>query len=174
MTVEEIGVLLQKNDKSAFYYCLKICSFDRDKSLDLLQEAKLKVLLNKDKYTPNPNLKNSFLNWYSTIIRNTSINIYRETIARMQPTDTIETLVKDTVDNIGESKVQFDELQNCVNDLKPKLRESFELMMEGFKYHEISKQLGVPEGTIKNRIFKAREFLQNKIEKINKVNHNGR
>lgn len=52
------------------------------------------------------------------------------------------------------------EVETAVASLSPMLREAF-LMIEvlGLSYREAGEALGVPEGTVKSRVFRARERL---------------
>ena len=57
----------------------------------------------------------------------------------------------------GELRV---EIEAALQSLTPKLREAF-IMIEalGLSYREAAKAIGVPEGTVKSRVFHAREQL---------------
>jgi RNA polymerase sigma-70 factor (ECF subfamily) len=44
------------------------------------------------------------------------------------------------------------------------LKVTFRLNAEGYKYHEIAEELGIPIGTVKTRIFIARRILREKLK----------
>jgi RNA polymerase sigma-70 factor (ECF subfamily) len=43
--------------------------------------------------------------------------------------------------------------------LDPAFRTPFTMHHEGYKYHEIAEHMGIPIGTVKSRIFQARQRL---------------
>ena len=51
-------------------------------------------------------------------------------------------------------------LQNAVNALPPELREALELReLSGYSYEEIAEAMHCPIGTVRSRIFRAREAV---------------
>jgi RNA polymerase sigma-70 factor (ECF subfamily) len=68
-----------------------------------------------------------------------------------------------------ESHLSAEELLLLVQTLPPAYRMVFNLyVFEGFKHHEIAKQLGIGEGTSKSNLQDARRLLQKKILIMNK------
>jgi RNA polymerase sigma-70 factor, ECF subfamily len=56
-------------------------------------------------------------------------------------------------------------VREAVDDLPPELREPFVLIeVFGLSYREASKVLGVPQGTLKSRMFRARRLLMTALE----------
>ena len=55
------------------------------------------------------------------------------------------------------------ELLGMIDQLEDRLGIPFLMRYEGYKYNEISDQLDLPVGTIKSRIFHARQILKEKI-----------
>jgi RNA polymerase sigma-70 factor (ECF subfamily) len=52
------------------------------------------------------------------------------------------------------------EIEAALQSLSPKLREAFVLIEAlGLTYREAGRAIGVPEGTVKSRVFHAREQL---------------
>jgi RNA polymerase sigma-70 factor (ECF subfamily) len=51
------------------------------------------------------------------------------------------------------------EIQSSLSKLDNAFREPFNMHHEGYKYHEIADKLGIPIGTVKSRIFQARQRL---------------
>ncbi|RRD41302.1 sigma-70 family RNA polymerase sigma factor, partial [Tessaracoccus sp. OH4464_COT-324] len=60
-------------------------------------------------------------------------------------------------------KVVFDTISNLQEDLKTAitLRE-----MEGLSYEEIAEIMDCPVGTVRSRIFRAREIIESKIQPL--------
>jgi RNA polymerase sigma-70 factor (ECF subfamily) len=68
--------------------------------------------------------------------------------------------------NLGESQVTMEELQKSIDSLEAWMRVPFLLHFRGFKYEEIAEELGLPIGTVKSRIFSARQKLQEQVKTI--------
>jgi len=57
-----------------------------------------------------------------------------------------------------------DEVLKAIDELPEAFRETLVLSdVEGMSYQEIGKILGVPVGTVKSRLFRARQALQGKL-----------
>jgi len=57
-------------------------------------------------------------------------------------------------------------IQDCLNDLDPEFREVVVLReIQGYSYDEIRGILDLPEGTVKSRLFRAREILKGILKK---------
>jgi len=58
-------------------------------------------------------------------------------------------------------------VQHCISVLEPDFREALVLRdIQGFAYDEISGMLKVREGTVKSRIFRARESVKECLKKV--------
>ena len=62
--------------------------------------------------------------------------------------------------NSPDSSYQIQEISNAIEQLNDDLRVPFSMFVTGYKYHEIAEKLNLPLGTIKSRIFFARQELQ--------------
>lgn len=132
---------------------------------DLVQETYLKAIKYKSKFEENTNLKG----WLYTIMKNSFINNYRKLVRRNTFIDTTDnTYFLDTptysTDNASENKFIADDISEAIADLPPELRITFEMNMEGYKYHEIADELDIPIGTVKTRIFVAKRRLRTKLK----------
>lgn len=47
--------------------------------------------------------------------------------------------------------------------MRDELLVPFKMHTSGYKYHEIAEHLGIPIGTVKNRIFHARKEIQSRL-----------
>lgn len=140
---------------------------NRDDAQDLLQETTLKALDNQDKYVDNVNFKG----WVLTIMRNIFINNYRKVIRSQTIFDQTEDLYQlnlsqdsgfDTPDDLLNVKDIF----SAINNLEEDLKMPFSMFLAGYKYSEIAKKLELPLGTVKSRIFFARQGLQEGLKDI--------
>ena len=55
---------------------------------------------------------------------------------------------------------QIKEITKAINSLNNDLKIPFSMFLSGYKYNEIAEKLDVPLGTVKSRIFFARQELQ--------------
>lgn len=135
---------------------------------DLYQDTAVRVITNADKFKPGTNFKA----WSSTIMRNIFINNYRKKKTRNIIIDTTDNdYYVDSGDqkvfNEGITNVQYEELMELVEGLPVDLKTPFLLRYRGYKYDEIAKELELPLGTVKSRIFLARRALRDLYRKVN-------
>jgi RNA polymerase sigma-70 factor, ECF subfamily len=133
----------------------------KEEAEDLTQEIFIRVYQNLKSYRSE---QGSFQNWILRVARNLIIDRYRQ-IRRYPQTggsDELETmtLVDDSVLSPQRAAEQAEAskfVQDGLQGLSPELKEAIILRdLEGMAYHEIVDLLGVPEGTVKSRINRAR------------------
>lgn len=132
---------------------------NKEEAQDLTQETILKAYLNRRLYTVQTN----FRAWIFTIMRNLFINQYRKNVrVRKYMSDNFDSKTEIAQASTNEivSQLQFEEIQLAIENLDNELSVPLKLIYEGFKYKEISEKLDIPIGTVKSRIFIARQKLQ--------------
>ena len=136
---------------------------------DLEQEVYFRTWKNLNKYHE----KGSFIQWINTItsnickdyLKSSNNKISQKTIALEEKFDTSSD--KDNVENIFEIKQRRITVSQAILSLKPKLREVIVLYeIEGINYEQISQKIKCPVGTVKSRIFKARQELYKILKDI--------
>ncbi|MDE7412029.1 MAG: sigma-70 family RNA polymerase sigma factor [Paramuribaculum sp.] len=137
---------------------------NRDDAFDLLQDTTLKVLNNQEKYTENTNFKG----WVFTIMRNIFINNYRRASRSATVIDQTEdyyhlNLSQDSGFETPEGFYAASEIHEAIENFPEKYRVPFSMHVAGYKYNEIADEMGLPLGTIKSRIFFARQELQKRF-----------
>ena len=60
------------------------------------------------------------------------------------------------------------EILTCINSFSDEYRVPFSMHVSGFKYHEIAEKMDLPIGTVKSRIFFARQRLQKILKDYNR------
>lgn len=140
---------------------------------DLVQETYLKAYRFIDKYEKGTNAKA----WLFKILKNAYINEYRKKSKRPTQVDYEEitsyhdgesaslTSYFDLRDDLF-GNLMGDEVTRAINSL-PMDYSSVILLcdIEGFTYEEIAKIIEVPIGTVRSRLFRARNLLKNKLKK---------
>lgn len=137
---------------------------DKHKAQDLYQETAFMAYKNKDKFQEGTNIKS----WLLTIMRNTFINGYRK--KKRQRLDFLPLMANDLPNNhtfnSAEDRIAEQEILSMINErLKDKLKEPFMMAHAGYKYKEIADEMHLPEGTIKSRVFMARDKLRQVIRR---------
>ena len=151
-------------------YALNLTN-DLEDTYDLLQETMFKALSNKEKFEQGTNIKA----WLYTIMKNIFINNYRRKVKMRVSSDGTENNFylnsgQQEEPNIAQSKMVMDDLMRIVATLPDEYRLPFMRHYEGYKYQEIADELDLPLGTVKSRIFLARQELKKKLNKVN-INH---
>ena len=141
---------------------------NRDDAYDLLQDTTLKALDNEDKYIENTNFKG----WVFTIMRNIFINNYRKVVRSATIIDQTEDLYhlnlpQDSGFETPEGSIAANEITDAINSFSDDYRIPFSMHVAGYKYNEIAEKMGLPLGTIKSRIFFARQKLQGMLADYN-------
>ena len=126
---------------------------------DLVQDTLFRAYQAWDQYELGTNAKG----WLITILRHVFINEYRRERRRREilqtaPAETEHATVRYMDDVVD------DEVLRAIDALPLPYREVVVLRdMEDLHYEEIATMLGVPVGTVKSRLFRAREMLQEKL-----------
>lgn len=169
---------VQQGDKQAFNvlvlkYQQKVANVliryirDPDEVLDVTQEAFIKA------YRALPNFRgdSAFYTWLYRIAVNTAKN-YLTARKRRPPQDDIEATTAEQLDMGGQLKEQatpeqlamqddlLHSLTTALDDLPADLRTALTLReLEGLSYAEIADVMDCPIGTVRSRIFRARETI---------------
>jgi RNA polymerase sigma-70 factor, ECF subfamily len=143
-----------KLNKILTYFARKLTR--RNDVEDLIQQTYLKMLQNKDKFD-GKNLNA----WACTILKNEFINEYRKTIN--YNFDKIEIATSIASDNNTDELINIHFIDKYINELPVTLNSVFTDYLNGFKYEEIAQRHHIPIGTVKGRIFRARDILTRKI-----------
>lgn len=138
---------------------------NRDDAYDLLQDTTLKALDNEDKYVENVNFKG----WVFTIMRNIFINNYRKCVRSATVIDQTEVLYhlnlpQESGFETPEGSVAAKEISSAINSFSDEYRIPFSMHVAGYKYNEIAEKMNLPLGTVKSRIFFARQRLQEMLK----------
>ncbi|GJM32222.1 MAG: RNA polymerase sigma factor [Saprospiraceae bacterium] len=135
-----------------------------DNAHDLMQETACRAYKHRAKFMMGTNFKA----WMTTIMRNTFINGYRKRRTRNKVEAPIEDFLfaieNKTINGTAESRVMMGELKEILNRLSTTYRVPFVMFVKGYQYQEIAEQLDIPIGTVKSRIYSARQNMQQMIK----------
>lgn len=156
----------QKTIYSSFYgYAMSICerySGNNDDAVEILNDGFLKVFKEINKYHPAyADTIASFKGWVRKIMVYTAIDHYRKIKKHLNGHVDPVTLQIASSQETALDKLSYQEILNAVQGLSPAYRTVFNLfVMEGMSHDEISRKLGIAEGTSKSNLAKARMHLQ--------------
>lgn len=150
-------------ENSLNYFALSLTR-DAENAKDLVQETFFKAIQYQDKYTSDNNIKA----WVFTILRNTYLN----QITKLSSKNTIndesedEYLLKNTMcqEETAEADINLKDIISAISNLNEEYRIPFQMFVQGYKYKEISKEINLPMGTVKSRIFFARKHLMENLQ----------
>tara|TARA_B100000965_G_C19268484_1_gene616191 strand:- start:1 stop:618 length:618 start_codon:yes stop_codon:yes gene_type:complete len=161
---------LMERYKDAIYYMLLKMVNNNDDAEDLTIEAFGKAFNRLNQYTPSY----AFSTWLFKIATNNCIDFLRKKKKNVMSIDNRITnkdgdeimidLKSDGMtpeqETIRDQKIQL--MRSYVKKLKPRYETLVEMRyFKEMSYEEISSELGLPLGTVKAQLFRAREFLHN-------------
>lgn len=138
---------------------------NNDDAEDLIQDTYFQALKSFHSLKNNENIHG----WLSIILKNKFINKYRRDRRQGEFLDITPDLYylnnsKASKELTPSDHLQGKELLEIIESLNPIIREPFKLHVEGFKYEEIAEKLSLKMGTVKSRIFFARQSLMDIIK----------
>ncbi len=176
---------VQRGDKAAFdilvlkyqHKLVKLISryvYDPAEVMDVAQEAFIKA------YRALPNFRgdSAFYTWLYRIAINTAKN-HLVALGRRPPGDDIEMADAEQLgidaglrDNATPERLALtqeieDTVFKAIEDLPEDLRTAITLReLEGLSYEEIAQAMDCPIGTVRSRIFRAREAIEQKLKPL--------
>lgn len=164
MGVMEFNQMLVSNSEFLKPFAITLTR-DSEIAKDLFQETLFRALANRDKYNVGTNIRA----WLYTIMRNIFINDYRRKMKQQSIISSAshEYLLENqpAVEPTSESVMRLKNIQMHIHRLPEIFKLPFVLYVEGYHYHEISRILREPLGTIKSRIHFARKMLKSQVER---------
>ena len=148
-------------------------TYNEDDAEDLVQETYLKAFRFIDRYEEGTNAKA----WLFKILKNAFINQYRKKSKAPTKVDFEDIVSYQNEENHTNysgymdlreemfQKMMGDEVTNAINDLAVDFRVVILLCdIEGFTYEEISKIVDIPIGTVRSRLYRARNMLKKRLK----------
>ena len=164
MTAIEFNTRIMNEKSSLKNFALSLTRNNED-ALDLLQDTYVKAISYRTKFEDSTNLKA----WLFTIMKNTFINAYRRNVktrALIVKGDDIalNRAFKQNSYDHSESRLNAKEIIQHIEKLEDDYKVPFTRYYNGYKYEEIAQELKLPLGTVKSRIFIARNTLMEALK----------
>ena len=163
-------ILVVKYQDRLIYSVYKFCK-DLELSQDITQEAFVKAFRNIDKFRG----ESSFYTWIYRIAINTAKNYFsnKSRGAETYNEDILDSALSDMSLNSDnpETLLAAEEMKDAVNqafqNLPDEIRSTLSLReYDGLSYEEIAKVQNCPIGTVRSRIFKGRELINETFSKL--------
>jgi RNA polymerase sigma-70 factor (ECF subfamily) len=147
---------------------LRLSGGDEPRAEDLVQESILKAYRAWDRFEAGTNCRA----WLMTILRNTFINQFRQKKSRPTPIEFEQAAERPFADALYEADPEGrifdhiidDQVIGAIDELPEEFRVVVVLSdLEGLTYQEVAELMGIPVGTVKSRLFRARKRLQERL-----------
>ncbi|MCC6349713.1 MAG: sigma-70 family RNA polymerase sigma factor [Candidatus Eisenbacteria bacterium] len=148
---------------------------DRNCADDLAQEVFVRVFVHRRNYRRG----SKFSTWIFTIAANLAKNEIRRRVRRRNwfSLDALTEMLHDSVPQLAdptesrETGLEREQLQGEIGKAIVTVPEKYRLALvlrdiEGLAYEEIAEVLGVPGGTVRSRINRARSMLKRKLQPL--------
>lgn len=148
---------------------------DREATDDLAQEVFVRVFVHRRNYRRG----SRFSTWLFTIAANLAKNEIRRRVRRRNwfSLDALQEMVQDNALVLAdpaegrESLMEREQLQEAMGRAIATVPEKYRLALvlrdiEGLPYEEIAQVLGIPGGTVRSRINRARSMLKRKLQPL--------
>jgi RNA polymerase sigma-70 factor (ECF subfamily) len=148
---------------------------DRECADDLAQEVFVRVFVHRRNYRRG----SKFSTWLFTIAANLAKNEIRRRVRKRNwfSLDALQEMVNDSAIQLAdptegrESRMEREQLRDTVGRAIAAVPEKYRLSLvlrdiEGLSYEEIAQVLGIPGGTVRSRINRARGMLKRKLQPL--------
>ena len=168
--VKAFDILVVKYQDRLVYSVYKFCN-DFELSQDIAQEAFVKAFRNINKFRGD----SSFYTWIYRIAINTAKNYFsnKSRGAETYNEDILDNALSDMSLNSDnpETLLAAEEMKDAINqafqNLPDEIRSTLSLReYDGLSYEEIAKVQNCPIGTVRSRIFKGRELINETFSKL--------
>lgn len=140
-------------------FALTLTSGLLDRAEDLVQDVVEKALRHRDKYVRQTGVP--LRAWLFTILRNTWFAQHRRVRRMVMLSEEDHARLDDAVvvPPSQEDHVALLDLMRAAGRMSEEQTKCLRLLAGGDSYEEVATRLGVPEGTVKSRVSRAREML---------------
>ena len=148
-------------------FARKLCRNEHDAE-DLLQATILKALEKKHMFNAGTNL----FSWTSKIMYNDFVSAYRRKVKFETQYDCEELIKNQSVDAEQDRLSELSEIKEAMTFMSDEHRTVLVCVcVKGMKYQEVANMLSIPVGTVRSRLSRAREQLQDALKEraANKV-----
>lgn len=153
--------LVEPHIPSLRRYAMVLLRYDEDRSDDLVQDCLVRAMSRWHLWRRPENLRA----WLFTILHNIYVNDVQKAAAQPNVIELQEYLPGISVPPEQSDGLVLREVAQSVQRLPDEQKQILLLIgLEGFSYEEAAQITGVPEGTVKSRLSRARRKLREMLE----------
>jgi RNA polymerase sigma factor (sigma-70 family) len=152
--------------KQFYGFAMGVClryTQSKDEAVEVVNDGFLKVFTKGEQYDANY----PFKAWLKRIMVNTALDYYRKNQKHYYHENIEDAYEVSSQESNAISHLSYEELMELVQKLPPSYRMVFSLFaIDGYSHDEISKKLGISEGTSKSNLSRARDALKAMLARI--------
>jgi RNA polymerase sigma-70 factor (ECF subfamily) len=134
-----------------------------DEAEDVLQDGFVKVFQKIGEFK----MEGSLEGWIRRIVVNTALDMLRKNKKLLGDVSIDDVSYKVSFEDNSFDEMDVNHLMKLINELPDGYRVVFNMFaIEGYSHKEIADTLGVSENTSKSQYSRARAFLRNQLEKV--------
>jgi RNA polymerase sigma-70 factor, ECF subfamily len=156
--VDNFLMLLEQQIPRLRRYAMALHRSDRCRADDLVQETLARAIAKQHLWEPGTNLPG----WLSTLMHHQHVNDVRRSMTREGLCHPLERF-HDSLASVNDTSasLQLRDLERAIAELPIERREILLLVgLEGMCYQAVADLLGIPIGTVRSRISRARVMLR--------------
>lgn len=128
---------------------------------DLLQSTLLRAIEKKHLFQEGTNL----FSWTSKIMYNMFVSNYRRKVKFESQYDPESYIEKESIEANQNIQMEFKDVDRAMEELSNEHKEILIMVcVKGMQYSEVAAELDVPVGTVRSRLSRARDNLQNILD----------
>lgn len=153
--LDAFEALVRAHTRTVYAHAVRFFGGDTAAADDVVQDVFVKVY----RSIPEFDGRARFSTWLFRITRNVCLDQVRAGKRRPIPVDPLDAVPSATGD-IADAAVLRASLETAIAGLPPEDRDALSAVaVFGLSYQEAAEQLGVPSGTVKSRVFRARRAV---------------
>ncbi len=160
-------LLVNMNERLVQHMVQRIIT-DEESKKDVCQEVFIKVYKNLKYFKHGSKLST----WIAQIAYTTSLDYLKSTKKRQNVMNSVDDYQHQLEGGYNpEQELNKKELRNFIVEMIDQLPENYKLVInlfhiDDYSYQEITEITGLPEGTIKSHLFRARKILKDKLARL--------
>lgn len=161
--MKDFHVLFEEHRQDMMRYALSLTK-NKDKAEDLVQD----VYVRAGQYFHTYDQTCLFRSWILRALKNVWIDSTTRNLVMVENEQVgFSTSIVDLAPSPDDNYSRQETIDYCVAEIKKlpqKWREVMSLLAEGYSYEEISSMLNIPMGSVRSRIYRARQKLAIRCE----------